>query len=310
MTEAELWYTEDYTNHVRFSYRVEKLLLRKQTKFQLLEILETPEFGRLMLLDGKVMLSQRDEHVYHEMLVHPAMLLHPSPKRILVVGGGDGGTIREVVKYPSVGRALLVDIDREVIEASKEFFPELAVGFSDPRVEIKVADAAKFARNTRTPAGHFHNYSELTLHSQGNNTLSTDERFDICFIDSTDPVGPGPIGPAEVLITDEFLDNVKKILSDDGIMVVQSESPVYEIEYLKNYVKRLKNRYPHVATYVIMVPSYSGLWSLTWASKTIDPFSEITRTPPGGLKYFTPELFRAALEMGKPKLWGPRPGKS
>lgn len=286
MTDSELWYTEYYTEHVRFSYRVEKLLLRKQTKFQLLEILETPEFGRLMLLDGKVMLTQRDEHVYHEMLVHPAMLAHPSPQRVLVVGGGDGGTIREVVKYPSVERALLVDIDREVIEASKEFFPELTVGFSDPRVEIKVGDAAEYVSKT----------------------LSTDERFDICFIDSTDPVGPGPIGPAEVLITDKFLDNVRRILSNDGIMVVQSESPVYEIDYLKNYVKSLKDRYRHVATYVIMVPSYSGLWSLTWASKTIDPSSETTRKPPEDLRYFTPALFRAALEMGKHKLWGLRPG--
>ncbi len=282
MTDSELWYTEYYTEHVRFSYRVSKLLLRKQTKFQLLEILETPEFGRLMLLDGKVMLTQRDEHVYHEMLIHPAMLAHPLPKRILVVGGGDGGSIREIVKYPFVECALLVDIDGEVIEASKEFFPELTSGFADPRVELKVGDAAEFVKDT-------------------------DERFDICFIDCTDPVGPGPVGPAQALITDEFLDNVKAILADDGIMVVQSESPVYEIDYLKTYTSRLKERYPHVATYVIMVPSYAGLWSLTWASKTIDPSIEITRKPPKGLKYFTPELFGAALQMGKLDLWGARP---
>lgn len=290
MTDSELWYTEYYTDHLRFSYRVAKLLLRKQTKFQMLEILATPEFGRLMLLDGKVMLTERDEYIYHEMLVHPAMLAHPSPRRILVVGGGDGGSIREIVKYPELEQAVLVDIDGEVIEASKEFFPELATGFADPRVEIKVADAAKFARNTR-------------------NTLSTEERFDICFIDSTDPVGPGPVGPAQALITDEFLDNVKGILAPDGIMVVQSESPVYEIEYLNRYVRRLKERYPHVATYVIMVPSYSGLWSLTWAAKTIEPFAEIARTPPQGLKYFTPRIFRAALEMGNLKFWGPPPGE-
>jgi len=285
LTDSELWYTEYYTEHVRFSYRVSKLLLRKQTKFQLLEILETPEFGRLMLLDGKVMLTRRDEHVYHEMLIHPAMLAHPLPKRILVVGGGDGGSIREIVKYPSVERALLVDIDGEVIEASKEFFPELTAGFADPRVELKVGDAAEFVKDT-------------------------DERFDICFIDCTDPVGPGPVGPAQALITDDFLDNVKAILADDGIMVVQSESPVYEIDYLKTYTRRLKERYPHVATYVIMVPSYSGLWSLTWAAKTIDPFDPITRntcTSPQGLKYFTPELFGAALDMGKIYLWGAPP---
>jgi len=285
LTDSELWYTEYYTPHLRFSYRVGALLLRKQTKFQLLEILETPEFGRLMLLDGKVMLTRRDEHVYHEMLVHPAMLAHPSPRRVLVVGGGDGGSIREIVRHPEVERALLVDIDGEVIEASKEFFPELTTGFADPRVELRVGDAADFVK-------------------------STEERFDVCFIDCTDPVGPGPVGPAEALITDEFLDNVKRILADDGIMVVQSESPVYETAYLKDYTRRLKERYPHVATYVIMVPSYSGLWSLTWAAKTISPFSEPARRAPEGLKYFTPELFRAALAMGRLKLWEPPPVES
>ncbi len=281
MTESELWYTEEYTEHIRFSYRVTDLLLRKQTKYQLLEILETPEFGRLMLLDGKVMVTERDEHIYHEMLVHPAMLLHPEPRRVLVVGGGDGGTIREIVKHPVIEKAVLAEIDDEVIKASKKYFPVLTSGLTDPRVELKIGDAAEYVRTTK-------------------------DRFDICFIDCTDVAGPGPTEIAGTLITDEFLDNLSNILTDGGIMVAQSETPVYSIAYLKNYTRRLKERYPHVATYAIMVPSYAGLWSLTWAAKTLDPFSIIDRTPPPGLKYFTPVLFKACLEMGRIDLWGER----
>lgn len=283
MSKTELWYTEEYSEHVRFSYRVTDLLVRKQTCYQLLEILETPEFGRLMLLDGKVMVTQRDEHIYHEMLVHPAMLAHPDPRNVLVVGGGDGGTIRELVRYPGLEKAVLAEIDEEVIEECKNFFPELTLGFSDKRVELQIGDAAEFVRTTK-------------------------ERFDVCYIDCTDVAGPGPTEIAGTLITDEFLDNLKDILTEDGIMVAQSETPVYSLAYLKNYVRRLKERYPHVATYAIMVPSYAGLWSLTWASKTIEPSSpssEITRTPPAGLRYFTPALFRASLEMGRLELWEP-----
>lgn len=285
---SDLWYTEDYTEDVRFSYRVTDLLLRKQTKYQLLEILQTPEFGRLMLLDGKVMVTDRDEHIYHEMLVHPAMLAHPDPKRVLVVGGGDGGTIREIVRYPGIEKAVLAEIDDEVIEACKEYFPNLTTGFIDPRVEFQIGDAAAYVRNS----------------------LSSGERFDVCFIDCTDVTGPGPVDIAASLITDEFLDNLHDILTPNGIMVAQSESPVYSQEYLKQYAARLSQRFPHVATYVIMVPSYAGLWSLTWAAKTIEPTSpssEITRTPPEGLKYYSQHLFQAALAMGKPRFWGPSP---
>lgn len=286
MIDSELWYTEEYTEHVRFSYRISGLLLRKRTQYQLLEILETPEFGRLMLLDGKVMVTQRDEYIYHEMLVHPAMLAHPNPRNVLVVGGGDGGTIRELVRYPRLQKAVLAEIDEEVIEACKKYFPELTSGLSDSRVELRIGDAAEYVRTTK-------------------------ERFDICFIDCTDVAGPGPTEIAGTLITDEFLDNLKRILTPDGIMVAQSETPVYSLPYLANYVRRLEERFPHVATYAIMVPSYAGLWSLTWASKTIEPSSpsspssEITRTPPAGLKYFTPALFRASLEMGRLELWNP-----
>ena len=238
-----------------------------------------------MLLDGKVMVTQRDEHIYHEMLVHPAMLAHPDARNVLVVGGGDGGTIREITRYPGVERAVLAEIDDEVIEASQKYFPELTSGLSDPRVEIHVGDAAQYVRDS----------------------LSKGDRFDVCFVDCTDVAGPGPTDIAATLITDEFLDNICKILTPDGIMVAQSESPVYSASYVKHYSQRLSARFPHVATYVIMVPSYAGIWSLTWASKSIDPSSEITRIPPEGLKYYRPELFRAALEMGRLEFWGPPP---
>ncbi|MBN2378667.1 polyamine aminopropyltransferase [candidate division WOR-3 bacterium] len=280
MTNTELWYTEEYSDHIRFSYRVTGLLYRKKTKYQLLEVLETPEFGRLMLLDGKVMITQRDEHIYHEMITHPAILLHPQPKNILVVGGGDGGSVRELIKHKQVERIYLVEIDEDVLDICKEYFPELTASLSDSRVDVIVQDAAEYISETS-------------------------ERFDIILIDSTDPVGPGPVGPADVLITDDFFDRVKEILTEDGIVVAQTGSPVYHIEYLKSYNKKLSKRYSYVATYLLMVPSYAGLWSLTWAAKTIDPSSEPVRQPPDGLKYYRPELFRAALEMGRLQFWDP-----
>ncbi len=279
--KSELWYTEEYTEHIRFSYRVTDLLLRKQTSYQLLEILETPEFGRLMLLDGKVMVTQRDEHIYHEMLVHPAMLAHPKPEKVLVIGGGDGGSIREIVRHKDVKKAVLAEIDDEVIEASKRYFPKLTSGLSDPRVQLQIGDAAAFVADA----------------------VKFNEKYDICFIDCTDVAGPGPVDIASSLITDEFLDNINTLLSPNGIMVAQSETPVYSIDYLKRYVKRLSQRFTYVASYVIMVPSYAGLWSLTWASESVDPNTVISRKAPEGIRYFSPGIFKGALEMGKVQFW-------
>ncbi len=270
---SELWYSEFYTENLKFTFRVKEVLLKKQTKFQTLEILDTYEFGRMMLLDGKVMLTEADEFIYHEMMVHPAVLLHPSPKRVLIIGGGDGGIVRELVKYKEIERIVLVDIDAEVVEASKRFLPQLSSGLDDPRVEIRIEEGSRFVREEK-------------------------RKFDIVYIDSTDPVGPGPIGPAETLITPEFLKSVKAIMREEGIYVAQSESPVYQREYLKNYIEKLKKLFNTVKPYFIMVPSFSGLWSITFASSSISPYGKL-RESPLSLRYFTPEILKASFQFGE-----------
>lgn len=270
---SELWYSEFYTDNLKFTFRVKEVLLKKQTKFQTLEILDTYDFGRVMLLDGKVMLTEVDEFIYHEMMVHPAVLLHPSPKRVLIIGGGDGGIVRELVKYKEIERIVLVDLDDEVIEASKRFFPQLSLGLKDSRVEIKIEEGSRFVKREK-------------------------EKFDIVYIDSTDPVGPGTIGPAETLITPEFLKSVKGIMREESIYIAQSESPVYQREYLEGYIEKLKKLFNIVKPYFIMVPSFSGLWSITFASPSISPYGELKK-PFLSFKYFAPEILRASLQFGE-----------
>ena len=163
---TELWYTEVDKNGFGKSFKVVQTLYKGQSEFQSIDILETSGFGRLLLLDGLVMTTEKDEFVYHEMISHIPLLAHPNPKQVLVIGGGDGGTIREVLKHPSVERAVLCEIDGMVIEASKQWLPTIACALDDPKVEIQVADGAAYVAKHK-------------------NT------FDVILIDSTDPIGPG-----------------------------------------------------------------------------------------------------------------------
>jgi len=239
-----------------------------------LEIVDTYSFGRMMILDGKIMLTDFDEFIYHEMLVHPAVLLHPKPSQVLIIGGGDGGAVRELVKYPEIKRIVVVDIDREVVEASLKYFPSLSSGFKDERVEIIHEDGSKFVKESS-------------------------EKFDIVLIDSTDPVGPGPIGPAQTLIKEEFMQNVKNCMNSPGIYIAQTESPAYQFNFIKSYRGKLGKFFSIVKTYFIMVPSFSGLWSLTYGSDTINPLDKIKRSPPQPLKYYTEYIHRYSFEFGE-----------
>src|SRR5690606_10306152 len=161
----ELWFTEKQTEHFGITAKVRETLVREQTQYQDLAIIDTLEFGRMLVLDDMVMTTAKDEFVYHEMLAHPALATHPNPRRVLVVGGGDGGVIREVLKHPDVEKAVLVDIDGKVIEYSKRFLPGIAGALDDPRVEVLVND------------GYMH------IHDHKN-------EYDVIMVDSTEPVGP------------------------------------------------------------------------------------------------------------------------
>ncbi len=270
----ELWYTEKgvFSPGFQLNFKIKESLHKEQTPYQLIEVIDTYTFGKMLLLDGLVMLTELDECAYHEMLVHPAMVTHPDPQNILVIGGGDGGTIREILKYP-IKKVTLVDIDKRVIEVSQEYFPELSKGgFLDPRVEVVNADGTQYVKEQN-------------------------EKFDIIFIDSTDPTGPGA-----VLVESDFLKDGAANLVEDGIWVAQSESPFFAPEFLKTYTNNLKKLFKIVKVYLTEVPSYGGVWAFTFASNKIDPlapkrtapFHRILRT---GLKYYNPETHQACFTL-------------
>lgn len=246
----ELWYTEKHSENVGISIKTSKTLYSGRSEFQQLDIVETLDYGRMMLLDGLVMVTERDEFVYHDMIVHPALFTHPAPKRVLVIGGGDGGSIREIVKHPKVEQAVLCEIDGLVIDKSIELLPSMAseIDGSNPRVKLHVDDGLAYIRDHR-------------------------DTFDVILVDSTDP-----IGPAVGLFEEDFYRLVDGALKDDGIMVAQSESPFYHADIQKSMYRNLRNVFPIVEMYQAFIPTYpSGLWSFAFASKRYHPLRDFNR---------------------------------
>ncbi|UCF88313.1 MAG: polyamine aminopropyltransferase [bacterium] len=228
-----IWYTEKHTPHAGITMEVRKSIYHGESKFQTLDILDTFEFGRMLLLDGVVMLTERDEFVYHEMLAHVPLNTHPSPAKVLVIGGGDGGTVREVLKHPEVAEVTLVEIDPMVVEASMEHLPGLSEGLKDPRTRIVYDDGVRFVSEAQPGS------------------------YDVILVDSTDPVGP-----AEALFAEDFFRNCSKALGPDGIFVSQSESPFFHLPFMVETYKLVEGIYPQAAFYLASVPTYpSGTWS-------------------------------------------------
>ncbi|MDI6840933.1 MAG: polyamine aminopropyltransferase [bacterium] len=267
VSPRELWYTQKsyFSPYLQQDFKVKKKLHKEKTPYQTIEVIDTYEFGRMLILDGVVMVTERDEFAYHEMLVHPAMIVHPNPKRIAVIGGGDGGTVREILKY-EVDEIKLIEIDKRVIDVSNEYFPELTKGLKDWRVEIINTDGALWVKKEKG-------------------------KFDIIFVDSTDPIGPGAR-----LVEDDFLNVGANLLNSDGIWVAQTETPFYITDFVKSYNKKLKKLFKIVRVYLAEVPSYGGVWSFTFASQKIDPLSP-KRTPPAGLKYYNPDIHIASFAL-------------
>jgi spermidine synthase len=240
----ELWFTEKHTENSGITIRVKETLHKVTSAFQELTVIDTYDFGRIMLLDGLVMVSDKDEFVYHEMLVHPSLYTHPNPEKVLIIGGGDGGTLREVVKHPKVKEAVLVEIDEEVILASRSFFPQIAIGFDSQKARILVDDGIKFVKETK-------------------------ERFDIILIDSTDP-----IGPAEGLFNFDFYRNCYRILTLNGILTTQSETPFIDsfARIIPQVMQNFRQLFPIVKPYLASIPTYpSGLWMFVMGSKKGEP---------------------------------------
>lgn len=242
----ELWYTEEHTEDVRFSIKVDKQLYSAQSPFQRIDILQSKEFGKFFTLDGLMMLTEKDEYMYHDMIIHVPMATNPNIKNVLVIGGGDGGSVRELSRYESIEHIDMVDIDEMVVKACREYLPQTACKLDDPRVTLYFEDGLKFVR-------------------------TKENQYDLIIVDSTDPFGPG-----EGLFTREFYGNCYKALTADGILVNQHESPYYK-EYAKS-MKRAHHRivefFPVCRVYQSHIPTYpSGHWLFGFASKKYDPLA-------------------------------------
>lgn len=262
------WYTEKQTPNLGYSCKFTKTLHTETTPFQELAIIDTEQWGRMLVLDNMVMTTINDEFVYHEMISHVALNTHPNPKKVMIIGGGDGGAIRECVKNPKVEKAVLCEIDGRVIETSKMFLPEIAEAlFDHPKVEILVADGVKHIQEN---AGE----------------------YDVIMVDSTEP-----IGPAAGLFAAEFYQAVYRALKPDGIMVAQTESPFVNADLIRRVFKDIGSFFPITKLYTAAIPTYpSGLWTFTMGSKVYDPEQVDLRSAPElATRYYTPAVHKAAF---------------
>ncbi|WP_044641771.1 polyamine aminopropyltransferase [Risungbinella massiliensis] len=265
----DLWYTEKQTPNHGITTKIKRTIHHEETEFQKLDVIETEQFGKMLVLDGMVMTTDKDEFVYHEMITHVAMNTHPNPKEVLVVGGGDGGAIREILRYSSVERAVLAEIDGKVIDASKAYFPKIASGLGEARVDIQVTDGIR--------------------HIEEN-----PGRYDVILVDSTEPVGP-----AVGLFQKNFYEGIHKALKEDGIMVAQTESPWFNADLIRQVYQDISTTFPITRLYTASIPTYpSGLWSFTIGSKKYDPLkvreSELQEFD---TKYYHPKMQKALFQL-------------
>ncbi len=238
------WFEETHEN-VALKFRLKDRLFSEQSDFQKVELVDTHGHGKLLAHDGMIMGTEKDEFVYHDMITHVPMFTHPNPKNVLVIGGGDGGTVREVLKHSSVEKVTMVEIDGMVVEVSKKFIPQTSSQLDHPKVTLHIEDGVKFMKESR-------------------------EFFDVIIVDSSEP-----IGPATPLFNVDFYKDVAARLSDNGIVVSQGESPYYDMKMQKVLVKILAEVFPKVHIYNYCNMSYpSGLWSFTYASKGLCPFKD------------------------------------
>ena len=271
--DMDCWVSETQPLDVRLSLKLAKTLYSARSEFQQVDVVETTGYGRMLLLDGLVMTTEHDEFVYHEMIAHIPMLAHPHPQRVLVIGGGDGGTVREVLKHPTVQEVVLCEIDGLVIDACKEYLPTIAGQLADPRVTVNVADGVAYM-------------AEQT------------DAFDVILIDSTDPMGPG-----EGLFTEPFYNNVKKALKSGGVVAAQTESPWANQPEMQKVYKVLQAVFPRVDCYIGHIPTYPGaLWSWGVAQKAgLSPVAQLDMTRIDAIenttKYYNRDVHTAAFAL-------------
>ncbi len=244
----DLWVEERHRDYYGTRFRCKKVLFSGKSKYQHIDVIETKGHGRMLLNDGIVMLSEKDEFVYHEMMAHIPLFIHPQPEKVLIIGGGDGGVAREVLRHKSITQCVLVEIDKMVVDVSKQYFPDIACSFTDSRLQLNIQDGVQFVKETN-------------------------QKFDVVLVDSTDP-----LGPAKPLFSEKFYKDVSIMLEEDGILVVQAESPFFEIETQKFILQSLKSIFPLISLYNYSNTVYpGGLWSFAFASKKYHPIKDFKK---------------------------------
>lgn len=246
-----MWFTEAWTPNINFQVKIKEHLYTEKTRFQQLDFYDSFELGRFFTLDGIMMANEKDEFIYHEMIVHTPMSLNPNIKHVLVIGGGDGGSVRELTKYPSIDSIDMVEIDEAVVLACQKYFPITTTGLFDSRVTLAFEDGLKYVKESQ-------------------------KTYDLIIVDSTDPIGPG-----EGLFTQEFYNNCYRILSDDGILINQHESPYFEKEKteMKRAHQKIKSVFKIASVYQAFIPTYpSGHWLFGFASKKYHPILDFKET--------------------------------
>ena len=273
---AETWISETLYPAFQQRFEASRILFRSQTDLQDLAIFENPYFGRILVLDGAIQTTTRDEACYHEMLAHVPVFAHGNAKNVLIVGGGDGGALRDVLKHRSVERATMVEIDGSVVEMCREYLPSLSDGaFDDPRAEVVIADGVRYVRET-------------------------DRRFDVIIVDSTDPVGP-----AVPLFSDDFYRDCRAALTDDGIVVCQSGVSFVQPGEARETHRRLARLFDDAALYLTQVPTYAfGFMTLGWGARSgharaTDAATLRRRFAEAGIEtlYYTPDIHAASFSL-------------
>lgn len=270
----ELWYYEQHTDNVRFGIKMNRQLLSRDSDFQRIDIYDSYEFGRILILDGFLMVTEKDEFIYHEMITHVPMAVNPAIENILLIGAGDGGAVRELCRYDTIKNIDMVEIDKAVVDACREYLPSISCSLSDSRVNIFYEDGLKFVRRKK-------------------------DVYDLIIVDSTDPFGPG-----EGLFTKEFYGNCYNALKSNGILVNQHESPYYanDARAMQKAHKQIKTTFPISKIYQAHIPTYpSGHWMFGFASKTFDPITDLKEDMWNSLnintKYYNTDLHKGSFAI-------------
>ncbi|WP_313132710.1 polyamine aminopropyltransferase [Anaerocolumna sp.] len=270
----DLWYTEKHSKYAQFSIKIDRQLVSVKSDFQRIDVFESKGFGRILTLDGFLMVTEKDEFIYHDMITHIPMAANPNIKKVLVIGAGDGGTVRELLRYQTIEHIDMVEIDEEVVKVCKEYLPFTACGLNDKRVHLYFEDGLKFVRRK-------------------------EGEYDLILVDSTDPFGPG-----EGLFTKEFYGNCYKALNETGILVNQHESVYYEsyAVSMKRAHQRIKEYFPIAKVYQAHIPTYpSGHWLFGFASKKYDPVKDLDTDKWNELgiktKYYNTDLHKGAFAL-------------